>query len=162
MKNQGEGNIKMIWFLVAAGVCGGDLWIKKWIRDHKDLNSRQAVAGGHIVITKYFNDGAMLGALRHHARLLAGITVFLLGLVCGLLAAAAGRDGSRMLKLGLALILGGAASNAAERLTCGRVTDYFRISIGCRRLERIIFNIGDFCIFAGAALAVLAGLSEKK
>ena len=84
----------MIWFLVAAGVCGGDLWIKKWIRDHKDLNSRQAVAGGHIVITKYFNDGAMLGALRHHARLLAGITVFLLGLVCGLLAAAAGRDDS--------------------------------------------------------------------
>lgn len=151
----------MIWFLVAACICGGDLWIKKWIRDHKDLNSSQAVAGGHIVITKYFNDGAMLGTLRRHTRLLAGITVFLLGLVCGLLMAVVGRRGYGMMKLGLTLILGGAASNAAERLTCGRVTDYFRISIGCRRLERVIFNIGDFCIFAGAALAMAAGLFEK-
>ena len=51
----------MIWVLLAAAVAAGDLWIKKWIREHKDLNSREPIAGGRIILTKYYNTGAMLG-----------------------------------------------------------------------------------------------------
>ena len=84
-----------------------------------------------------------------------------IGMILGLLLAATGRKGNILLKLGLSLLLGGAVSNAFERFTYGKVTDYFRISIGSKKLERIIFNIGDFCIFAGCILAAIAGMIKE-
>ena len=41
------------------------------------------------------------------------------------------------------------------------VTDYFRISIGSKRLERIIFNIGDMAIFIGGILTAIGGIKES-
>ena len=79
----------------------------------------------------------------------------------GLLLSVLGRRGNYVMKLGLSLLLGGAASNAFERAAYGKVTDYFRISIGSKKLEKIIFNIGDFCIFAGSALAAVGSLLKK-
>lgn len=148
----------MIWILLAAGIAAGDLWIKKWIREHKELNSRQPVAGGRIIITKYYNTGAMLGFLKDKAKFLSGATLLALGIIIGLLLSVLGRRGNYVMKLGLSLLLGGAASNAFERAAYGKVTDYFRISIGSKKLEKIIFNIGDFCIFAGSALAAVGSL----
>lgn len=151
----------MFWFIVAAAVAAADLGIKYWIREHKELNSREPVAGGWIIITKYFNPGAMLGFLKDQAKLLTGITLLVIGLLAGMLLAFAGHKGNFLLKLGLSLLLGGAASNAFERIAYGKVTDYFRISIGSKRLEKIIFNMGDMCIFAGSILAVIGSCLRK-
>lgn len=151
----------MFWILLAAAVAATDLWIKRWIREHKELNSREPILGGRIIVTKYFNPGAMLGFMKKKARLLSGVTLVAIGMILGLLLAATGRKGNILLKLGLSLLLGGAVSNAFERFTYGKVTDYFRISIGSKKLERIIFNIGDFCIFAGCILAAIAGMIKE-
>ncbi len=151
----------MIWFIVAAAVAAADLGIKYWIRENKDLNSSEPVAGGKIIITKYFNPGAMLGLLKDKAKLLSGITLVVIGILIGFLMAFAGHKGNFVLKLGLSLLLGGAVSNAFERIAYGKVTDYFRISIGCPKLEKVIFNIGDMCIFAGSLLAVIGSCLRK-
>ena len=151
----------MFWILLAAAAAAADLGIKRWIRHHKDLNSSQPILGGRIIITKYFNPGAMLGFMKDQAKLLSGITLVALGLIAGLLLAFTGRKGYGLVKLGLSLLLGGALSNAWERLTYKKVTDYFRISIGCRRLERVVFNIGDFCIFVGTVLAFIGSMCKK-
>lgn len=151
----------MFWIIFAAAVAAVDLFIKKWIKDHVDLNARKEIFGGKIIITKYFNPGAMLGFMKKQAQLLSGVTLLAIGVIIGLLLSFSGRRGNFIIKLGLSLLLGGAASNAFERLTCHKVTDYFRISIGCARLEKIIFNIGDFCIFAGSLLSVLGSVTKK-
>ncbi|HIQ98212.1 MAG TPA: signal peptidase II [Candidatus Scybalocola faecavium] len=151
----------MIWILLAAAVAAADLCIKKWIREHKEINSRQPIAGGKIIITKYYNTGAMLGFLKNKAKLLSGATLLALGIIIGLFLSFLGRRGDYVMKLGLSLLLGGAASNAFERAAYGKVTDYFRISIGCKKLERVIFNVGDFCIFAGFALMAAGSLFKK-
>ena len=91
----------MIWILLAAGIAAGDLWIKKWIREHKELNSRQPVAGGKIIITKYYNTGAMLGFLKDKAKFLSGATLLALGIIIGLLLSVLGRRGNYVMKLGL-------------------------------------------------------------
>ncbi len=151
----------MIWILLAAAVAAGDLRIKKWIREHKEINSRAPVAGGRIIITKYYNTGAMLGILKNKARLLSGATLLALGIIIGLLLSLLGRRGDHVMKLGLSLLLGGAASNAFERVAYGKVTDYFRISIGSKKLEKVIFNLGDFCIFVGCAIMAVGSLFKK-
>ena len=63
--------------------------------------------------------------------------------------------GSRGLKLGLALILGGGASNLCDRLTKGHVVDYFSFKSRFPRLQRIIFNLSDLFIFLGALLVAV-------
>ena len=68
---------------------------------------------------------------------------------------------SVLIRLGLALLLGGAASNAYDRIMKKEVTDYFRISIGSKRLERIIFNIGDMAIFVGGILTAIGEIKES-
>ena len=147
----------MFWFILAAGIAAADIGIKMWIKQNKELNCHEPVAGGRIIITKYFNPGAMLGFLKEKTALLMGISLVVAGIIVGMLLAITGRKGNTVLKLGLTLLLGGAGSNIFERLMYGKVTDYFRISIGCKKLERLIFNIGDFCIFIGSILTAVGG-----
>ena len=59
-------------------------------------------------------------------------------------------------KLGASFLLGGAASNLYDRLNRGYVVDYF--SIRCKYLEKVVFNLGDFFIFAGSALIAASDL----
>lgn len=151
----------MLWFLIATGVCLVDLGIKRYIDSHKKVNCHEPVVGGHIIITRYHNPGAMLGWMEDKPRILLGITLFSIGvLTAGLMGALRGKR-SPLIMLGLALLLGGAASNAYDRIVRQQVTDYFRISIGSKRLERIIFNLGDMAIFLGGLLALLGELKDK-
>jgi len=63
--------------------------------------------------------------------------------------------GSRLLKVGLSLLLGGAFSNTYDRVKRGYVVDYLQIPAGPRFIRRLIWNIGDYSIIVGAFLAVL-------
>lgn len=142
----------MHWFIMAALIALIDLTIKKYVQDHWKLHCSIPVAKGKIIFTKYYNTGAMLGLLKNKTKLLLGGTLLILGIIIGFLMSVSGRKGNLFIKAGLALLLGGAASNAFERCISGHVTDYFRINIGNEKFRRIVFNIGDFCIFAGALL----------
>lgn len=64
--------------------------------------------------------------------------------------------GRNALKASLALILGGGLSNLLDRFMKGYVTDYFSFKTPFKRLNRLVFNISDMCIFVGAVIAVLA------
>ena len=55
-----------------------------------------------------------------------------------------------------ALITAGGLSNLYDRLKRGYVVDYF--SIRCKYLEKVVFNLGDFFIFAGSALIAASDL----
>ena len=150
----------MLWILIAAGVCLIDLMIKGYIDANKDENCHESVAGGHIIITRYHNSGAVLGWMKEKPRLLLGVTMFTLGVLTAGFWGALRKKEPLLIRLGLSLMLGGAASNAYDRIVKKQVTDYFRIRIGSRRLERIIFNLGDMAIFFGALLAILGEMKK--
>ena len=151
----------MFWIILALGLAAIDIAIKMWIKENKRENCHEPILGGKIIITKFFNAGAMLGLLKERAKLLLGISLVSVGMILGMLLAISGKKGNGLLKVGLTLLLGGAASNVFERALCGKVTDYFRISIGNKKLERIIFNIGDFFIFIGSILTAVGSAFDK-
>lgn len=53
-------------------------------------------------------------------------------------------------------MLAGAFSNLYDRLAKNYVVDYF--SIEWKRLKDVIFNLGDFFVFAGSLIYVLSEL----
>ena len=61
-------------------------------------------------------------------------------------------------KLVLILTLGGALSNYYDRIRRNYVVDYFSINVG--RLKKVIFNLGDIFIFAGAVLMIIAQVAS--
>lgn len=67
-----------------------------------------------------------------------------------------GRKSSRLLKTGTSLLAGGALSNTFDRVKRSYVVDYLRFP-----KIRLIFNIGDLGIFAGAALNSIGTLFIK-
>lgn len=106
------------------------------------------------------NPGAFLGlggTLGESARFW-GLTVMVgLMLAAGLVyLAMKGRSMPALFAGGLALILGGGASNWYDRLVNdGRVVDFLNLGIGPVRTG--IFNVADIAIMVGAGLIVLAG-----
>jgi len=63
--------------------------------------------------------------------------------------------------LGLSLLLGGGGSNLYDRITKGYVVDYFSFRTPWRWLNRIVFNISDFCIFFGSIFVAIASLIKQ-
>lgn len=70
------------------------------------------------------------------------------------------RSGQWLLALGLALILGGALGNLADRVLLGYVVDF--ISIHYRGWYFPTFNIADAAISVGAALVILDSFTSGK
>ena len=179
----------MIWFLLAALLLCADLGIKYRINRHgasavfskvgtafgtspkSEKNSQSAsgdtsvkdptILGGYVTITKSHNSGAMLGLFKKWPKQLLAVSLVLLGMIGGMLVAASGKRGNILLKTGLTLLLGGAASNVCERYAKGSVTDYVRFNFGPEKFRKIVFNIGDFFIFAGAVLTAVGSCFRK-
>ena len=106
----------MLWILIAAAVCAGDLLVKHYIDTHKEENCYEPVVGGHIIITRFHNPGAMLGWMKDKPKMLMGVTILGIGVLAGGLMGSLYKKKSVLIRLGLALLLGGAASNAYDRI----------------------------------------------
>ena len=72
-----------------------------------------------------------------------------------------GEKGTKLLKVGLAMVLGGAYSNTYDRLFRTYVVDYVSFGVKNQRFRRIIFNLSDFCIMIGAILVVIGGIGNE-
>jgi signal peptidase II len=68
--------------------------------------------------------------------------------------------GSRMVSVGLALILGGALGNLYDRIIPGTVTDFLELYVGSFRWPA--FNVADSAISIGAGLVLLDLLLARR
>lgn len=96
------------------------------------------------------NSGAAFGVLAHSSPLLGAfgaVAVALTTLV-------AWRTADRGLRLGLALLAGGAVGNLLDRLLRGAVVDFLSLPFWP------VFNVADASIVVGAALVLLAARRE--
>ena len=137
---------------VAAAVlamCAGARW-------YLDRSSRRDTAhfGGRVRLRTLWNRGGGFG-LPWRGRPLALASLAALAAAWG----AALGSRRRLPRLGAGLLLGGGGSNLYERLRHGRVYDYVQFPKLPGRAGRLVFNLADFAILAGALL--LLGRNRK-
>lgn len=126
----------------------------------------------YVVIPNFFNivhtenRGAAFGLLADASAewrsfVLVGLSVVVMVFVGSLLwQSARPGGGSRSLKTGLALMLGGALGNLYDRLSEGSVTDFLQFYLGS--YEWPAFNVADSAISIGAGLLLLDFLRHRK
>lgn len=124
----------------------------------------RVMARGAITFAYAENRGAMLSfgaALPEASRfwlLTVGVGVLLAGMLAILLL---GRDLSRSLVVGLALMLGGGASNFFDRLlNNGKVVDF--VTLGWGTLRTGVFNLADLAIIFGVSLFFISLLRRHR
>ena len=146
--------------LLAMAIFIMDLFIKNYIERTEDEGGERPLLGGRLLIHRYHNKGAFLNAGEGRRGLVSVLSVVLtLGATVLFLVTFTCR-GSRLLKIGLAFLLGGAYSNTYDRLVRKYVVDYVSFPVQNKKIRNIVFNISDFCIMIGVLLVVI-GSAEK-
>ena len=129
--------------------------IKNYIEAVYDDSKQKLIANNTIRLRKYHNYGAFLNIMEKKKKLLHMISVVFTLVIATFFLLTLCHKGNRVLKLGLSLLLGGAFSNTYDRLSRNYVVDYFSFCSPFSKLNRIVFNISDFCIMVGTLLIVL-------
>lgn len=148
--------------LLVAAIFFGDLWIKNRIEKNTFFGNRESVGGerkllgGKLLLRKHHNKGAVLNVGEKNQAVVAGISVIMTMVLLAVFILSLGQRGNGILRLGLALILGGAFSNTYDRLKRKYVVDYVSFGVKWKRLRRVVFNISDFSIIIGALVSALA------
>jgi signal peptidase II len=143
------------WLWLSLAVLAADRATKFAIERYTNLLYRQSIISDIVVLVHSQNPGIAFGVFSNSSsRWLAPLLVLSSAAVMALLVwmIVTRRAGGAMAQSGLALILGGAAGNALDRVIHGGVTDFMEV-----RLWTYIwpaFNLADSAITIGAALVL--------
>lgn len=152
----------MTFILLIAAVLLIDLGIKDTIEKADPSAFPKAVeeTKGIVMLHRNHNEGLPFGFLKQKKELVKQLPLTVISAVAGIFMWLFSRKGHLAQKAGLALVLGGGLSNLYDRFVRGYVVDYF--SIQWKKLKTVVFNLGDICIFLGAAIVLVAEIAEAK
>jgi signal peptidase II len=143
------------WLWLSLAVLAADRATKFAIEKYTSLFFRHSIVSDIVVLVHSQNPGIAFSMFSDsRSRWLTPVLVCSAGVVMGLLVwmIVTGRAGGALAQCGLALILGGAAGNALDRVIHGGVTDFMEV-----RLWKYIwpaFNVADSAITIGAILVL--------
>lgn len=147
----------MIYVTIAAVIFLLDYLIKRNVDKKRKLGEKTEILDGKIVLTKYYNKGAAFNFLMKKPNLMTLIHTGFWGFLAGVFAGALSKKENPGLLTGLALLLGGGASNLFDRIKKKHVVDYFSFGVKWKKLGNIIFNVSDLFILLGGILAAVFG-----
>ena len=144
------------WLWVSFGVLAADRATKFAIEHYTSEFFRFPIFSDIVILVHNQNPGIAFGVFSNSsspwlAPLLLVSSALVIALLVWLLAT--GRAGGSLAHAGLALILGGAAGNALDRLIHGGVTDFLEVRLGTYRWPA--FNVADSAISIGAVLVLV-------
>lgn len=145
----------MFFILLVLLIIWGEWKLKNYFEAVYDFKKQKLIFKDTIRLRKYHNFGAFLNIMETKKKLLHAISIIFTLTISLIFLITLCTKGNRMLKLGLSLLLGGAFSNTYDRLTREYVVDYFSFCTPWDSLNRIVFNISDFCIIIGTLITVL-------
>ena len=148
----------MLYAILSALIFSLDFVIKDWVENEAVEGEEITIANIRLLLKKYHNKGAFLNAGENNPKLVAVISVILTLAMTVLFLVTFTFKGSRLLKTGLAFLLGGAYSNTYDRMRRHYVVDYVSFPVKNKFISRIVFNISDFCIMIGALCIVLGSV----
>lgn len=149
----------MIYYLIAVLVIILDQ-VSKWLIATKlKLHEQISVIGDFFLITSHRNSGAAFSILEGQRWFFISITIVV---VCGIIwyMQKIRHSGSKVLRWGLGLILGGAIGNFWDRAMHGEVVDFLQFNFGSYTFP--IFNIADSGIVIGVGLVLLDAIFMAK
>jgi signal peptidase II len=156
-----EGRLKA--YLAAAAVFGLDrltkLIIERWVPESVSYR----VIPGFFDIVHSENRGVAFGIFNDSTfewRNLALIAVAVAAVIFISIYLWRARQVDTAMLWGMALILGGAAGNAIDRIVSGRVTDFLEFYIG--EYHWPTFNMADSALVIGSGLLLLDMLRSKQ
>lgn len=152
----------MVYAKIAAIVFTVDEFIKDYFETTGKAGENLPAFGGKVLFTKSHNKGAMLNLGEKKQKTMALISVIFTVFMLGIFVATLGLKGRKMLKTGLALLLGGAFSNTYDRLVRKYVVDYVSFNVKNEKIRKVVFNISDFAIIIGSLCFVISALFEKE
>lgn len=149
----------MKWLWLTLAVVLADRVTKAWFETQTREGYRHELVRNLLYVVHSRNPGIAFGIFSDSASLWVRIaliagSLLVIGALAWLLVSAT--SGGRLVGAGLALLLGGAAGNLADRLLHGAVTDFIEVWIGTYRWPA--FNVADSAITIGAALVILDAL----
>ena len=151
----------MIYAAIAATLFFLDMGIKNLIEQKLPEGTERPLGNGLFLLRKHHNKGAFLNMGEKKSGFVAVLSIALTLAMTVLFLVTFSCKGSRLLKTGLALLLGGAYSNTYDRMRRHYVVDYVSFPVKNKRVRRVVFNISDFCIMIGALLMVLGDMRRK-
>ncbi len=146
--------------LISAAMVLIDQGTKAAVRSSMTLHESIPVIPRFFHLTYITNDGMAFGinipfGIVIFSLVSAGFTVFLTWYLWK------NQDKSRLLRVGIALILAGALGNLIDRLIFGKVVDFLDFMLAGHHWY--IFNIADSCVTVGMGLIILdAVILERK
>lgn len=149
-----SSRLRWLWLTLAVVLL--DRATKAWFEARTIEGWRHEVIHHFIYLVHSKNPGMAFGALADSASTLTRVMLIAGSLaVIGILAwlLVAGKTGSLVGNAGLALLLGGAAGNVADRIAHGAVTDFFEVWLGTYHYPA--FNVADSAITVGAVLMLV-------
>lgn len=138
----------ILYFLLTALVAGIDQILKFWTVNNLKGNEDISLLNGILKFTYVENRGAAFGIMQG-AKYLFILLVILL-LIFYLYVMIKKKFDSKVLILGLSLIVGGGIGNAIDRLFLGYVVDYIKLSF-----FPPVCNFADYCITAGTIMILI-------
>lgn len=138
-----------------------DLGIKSAIEEAEPSEFPKELKGskGLIMLYRNHNDGFPMGVFRDRPDLVKNVPLAVLSAVAGIFFWLFPKKGYWAEKAGTCLVLGGGLSNLYDRMKRGYVVDYF--SIHFKKLKKVVFNLGDICIFLGAGILLVSQIVES-
>lgn len=119
--------------------------------------------GGEVINVAPFFDYVLVWNTGISYGLLGGLTPEMLLLIMGLAMAALAwwwvKEDSILTRIGIALAIGGALSNAIDRIVWGAVADFFHFYINTWSFY--VFNIADVAISAGVVMMIFDVLRPR-
>lgn len=140
----------MLPYLLIVLAFGADRLSKLWAADYLADNGATQI-NSFINLQPAINRGIAFGMLQGVGPAIGWLSI---GIVVGLLVyLVRAPKRARLLRIGLALIIGGALGNLVDRVTTGQVLDFIQIP-----LRPGIFNVADVMIQAGVVFSLLGTL----
>ncbi|GJM45373.1 MAG: lipoprotein signal peptidase [Gemmatimonadota bacterium] len=139
-----------VFYLVTSLILVLDQLTKKWIVDSMFRGESREVLGSFFRLTYVHNDGAAFGLDLGGRWSFIVVTILVVAFILFYYTRS---ERTITARWALALILGGALGNLADRIRIGEVVDFLHLSLG--GLSWPIFNIADIGVSVGVALLAI-------
>ncbi len=133
---------------------GSEYGIKRYMDKRKGPD--KLICKDKIRIRTFRNKAAAFGKFEKHPMFITILSVLLILVLSLYFILTFGVRENTLQKLGLSILLGGAYSNAYDRLHRKYVVDYFSFQTKSKLVNAIVFNLADFFIVIGAFLLVIS------
>ena len=140
----------LILFSIGGGLLLLDQWTKNWVRTSLAFGETWMPwewLAPYARVVHWRNTGAAFGMFQDNNLFFSILAVVVVGVIAVYYPQIERED--KLLRLALAVQMGGALGNLADRLQFAHVTDF--ISVG----NFPVFNVADSCITVGAAVLVI-------